>query len=136
MTRSLPASEFAIHCGIAKVLRMLAAPGVIWTHFPAGEIRDARTGAKLKHMGVRAGVADFIVIIPTPSDRPLLGFLEVKTERGRLSPAQELFRDDVAAAGCLHSVARSIDEGLNVLGRWGALTRRAQTRRDEERRRA
>jgi hypothetical protein len=43
---------------------MLARPGVLWSHFPSGESRDARTGAKLKHMGLQPGWPDFIIIVP------------------------------------------------------------------------
>lgn len=128
-------SEFQIHCGVADALRMLARPGVLWSHFPSGESRDARTGAKLKHMGLQPGWPDFIIIVPgdDPWSRPRICFLELKTIRGRLSQTQQEFRDNAVAVGCRHSVARSVDEAVEVLSRWGAI-RRAESRRDEERR--
>jgi hypothetical protein len=128
-------SEFQIHCGVADALRMLARPGVLWSHFPSGESRDARTGAKLKHMGLQPGWPDFIIIVPgdDPWAASHICFLELKTIRGRLSPSQQEFRDNAVAVGCLHSVARSVDEAVEVLSRWGAI-RRAESRRDEERR--
>jgi hypothetical protein len=113
---------------------MLAQPGVLWTHFPSGESRDARTGAKLKHMGLQPGWPDFIIIVPgLPFSVSRICFLELKTIRGRLSPSQQEFRDNAVNIGCLHSVARSVDEAIEVLSRWGAI-RRAESRRDEERR--
>jgi hypothetical protein len=73
-------SEFQIHCGVADALRMLARPGVLWTHFPSGESRDARTGAKLKHMGLQPGWPDFIIIVPgdDPWSRSRICFLELE----------------------------------------------------------
>jgi hypothetical protein len=126
-------SELQIHCGVADALRMLARPGVLWSHFPSGESRDARTGAKLKHMGLQPGWPDFIIIVPDYPWGNRTCFLELKTIRGRLSPSQQEFRDNAVAVGCLHSVARSVDEAVEVLSRWGAI-RRAESRRDEERR--
>jgi hypothetical protein len=137
MTDPRSPSEFQIHCGVADALRMLARPDVLWSHFPSGESRDARTGAKLKHMGLQPGWPDFIIIVPgDPWDlhRPqVCCFLELKTIRGRLSPSQQEFRDNAVAVGCLHSVARSVDEAVEVLSRWGAI-RRAESGRDEDRR--
>jgi hypothetical protein len=41
----------------AKLLRTHAAPEWRWSHFPAGEARDARTGARLKAMDLQRGCA-------------------------------------------------------------------------------
>lgn len=121
MTDPRSPSEFQIHCGVADALRMLARPGVLWTHFPSGESRDARTGAKLKHMGLQPGWADFIIIVPRLPCLPLICFLELKSDSGRMEQSQKEFRDSALSAGCVHSVARSVDEATYVLSQWGAI---------------
>jgi hypothetical protein len=135
MTDPRSPSEFQIHCGVADALRMLAKPGVLWSHFPSGESRDARTGAKLKHMGLQPGWPDFIIIVPDnpPWERPFTCFLELKSDSGRLEKSQKAFRDNAVSAGCVHDVARSVDEAIEILSRWGVI-RRAESRHDDERR--
>ena len=76
-------NELQIHMSVAAHLRARARPGVWWSHFPAGELRDERTAHKLKQMGTKPGVPDVLLLI---SGR-LYG-LELKRHDGRLSPEQ------------------------------------------------
>jgi hypothetical protein len=48
-------------------------------------------------------------------------YLELKSRKGRLSPAQLEFRAACLAAGALYAVARSTDEAIEVLRSWGAV---------------
>jgi hypothetical protein len=48
--------ERELQCGLAEYLRWRAYPDVWWTCFPAGERRDASTGALLQRMGLKAGI--------------------------------------------------------------------------------
>lgn len=50
---------------VAKILRDHALPEWQWTHIAHGEVRDIRTAAKLKAMGVRKGWPDFILVPPS-----------------------------------------------------------------------
>jgi len=62
-----------------------------WTHFPAGELRDKRTAAKFKAMGLQPGWPDFLLVAPASVDRPggLVHMLELKRRGEELNDAQE-----------------------------------------------
>lgn len=113
MTRSYP--EFKLTVAIADFLKvawpitMLPA-----SHFPAGENRDARTGAKLKAMGTAPGWPDFIINLPGGR----VGYIEVKADKGRLSPDQAAFRDAVVMNGARWALCRSVDEVQSTLNVW------------------
>jgi hypothetical protein len=109
--------EIALHMAVADVLRRFARPDWRWSHFPAGEHRDVRTASKLKQMGVQRGWPDFVLF--DPSGR--LHALELKRQGEDLTDDQEDFQTWCIAHGVRHSVARTSDEALEVLGAWGAL---------------
>ena len=75
-----------------------------------GGPRGARRQAILVGMGVHPGFADLIVLC----DGRVL-FLELKSLKGRLSPAQEAFRDAVLAQGFGWALVRSLDDALGAL---------------------
>ena len=112
-----PPKEIALHMAVADVLRRFARPDWRWSHFPAGEHRDVRTAAKLKAMGVQRGWPDFVLFDPTGR----LHALELKRQGETLSEEQSEFQLWCIARGVPHSVNRSVDEALEVLGAWGAL---------------
>ena len=114
--------ELSLQCAVADLLRLNAAPGVIWTHPPNGEHRSKRTGAKLKRMGVRAGAPDFIIILPTGH----VACLELKAPKGALSQAQRVWRDDCWRIGVPYSVATTLHDAQDILTAWGAIGRPAQ----------
>ena len=109
--------ERDLHSYTADLLRFTAAPGVLWLHIPNGEQRSARTGAKLKRMGVLAGAADFLVVV-----RGQAHFLELKTPKGRQSVAQLSFRTCATGAGSRYAIARSPEEVRNTLEGWAAVS--------------
>lgn len=135
------ALERQIHLGVVQLLKLNAAPGVIWFHCANERRTTPKEGAFLKRMGVLAGVADFCLLIPPCArqsnsyadytmqnplgivDRQPVkpAFLELKRPGGRLSAAQEQFRDDVTAIGCLWALAYSTDQAAEYLRSWGAL---------------
>ena len=78
--------EIRLHLDVARVLREHCLPEWVWFHVPNGERRDVRTGARLKLMGVRPGVPDFLLISPYGSVR----LLELKRPLETLSDAQRL----------------------------------------------
>jgi len=69
-------------------------------------------------MGVHAGFADLIVLC----DGRVL-FLELKSLKGRLSPAQEAFRDTMLAQGFGWALVRSLDDALGALADHGFTSR-------------
>ncbi len=75
---------------------------------PNGGRRDAVTGARLKAEGALAGVADLILLMPSRTYGALL--IEMKTPRGRQSPAQREWAEAVTADGrYLYLVCRSLE---------------------------
>jgi len=103
---------------VADALRIAAVPGWLWSHFPAGEERDKRVGAKLKRMGLKPGWPDFLLISPEGMHH----WLELKRGvRGTLKPDQVDFAQHMLARDVPWAVARSFDEAVTVLTRWGAL---------------
>jgi hypothetical protein len=80
--------------------------------------RGAKRQAIMVGMGVHQGFADLIVLC----DCRVL-FLELKSLKGRLSPAQEAFRDAVLAQGFGWALVRSLDDALGALADHGFTTR-------------
>jgi hypothetical protein len=132
--------ERQIHLGVVQLLKLNAAPGLVWFHVANERRTTEREGAFLKCMGVRAGVADFCLYIPRLVEEEIVAnnialpyktiyrhevtipaFLEIKRPGGRLSASQEQFRDDVTAIGCLWGLAYSTDAAAKLLKSWGAL---------------
>jgi hypothetical protein len=109
--------EIALQMQVAALLRKHAKPLWRWSHFPAGERRDARTSAKLRAMGLRKGFPDFILISP----QGVFHGIELKRRGGVLSEEQKDFQTWAIARGVPHSVAQSMDDVRAVLEHWGAL---------------
>jgi len=107
---------------IVQALRFVLPRGAIVHHsvneVTAGDRRAKTRQAILVGMGVHPGFSDLIVL----SEGRVL-FLEVKSETGRLSPAQETFRDDVQAQGFAWALVRSVDDALAALADHGFVTR-------------
>lgn len=110
-------SELDLQIFTAQLLKLSAADKVIWFAVPNGEYRSKRTGAKLKRMGVRAGVADFALTLPGGQS----AYLELKSQKGRLSPSQKDFKRDCEAAGAYFAVADSPEQVEGVLRAWRAI---------------
>ena len=110
-------TELALQKFAATLLRLNAAPDVIWFHPPNGEARSARTGGKLKAMGVKPGVPDLVIVCPGGRVR----FLELKSPKGSLSMHQRAFRTFCEFNGAPYEVATTPDEVMSILQSWGAL---------------
>jgi hypothetical protein len=109
-------TEFQVHTAVVSHLRVRAKPDVLFLHCANGERRDARTAAKLKHMGVLAGAADLLLW-----HRGNSFALELKRPGGRLSDAQREFAARFADAGGHVAVAEGVDAALAALAGWGLL---------------
>jgi hypothetical protein len=110
--------EFEIQIALVSHVQLRATPGLAWTATANGELRDPAVGAKLKRMGVKAGVPDLYFAAPglTPF------WLELKTADGRLSEAQKEFIPALRAAGAVVHVAHGLDEALAILESEGAIS--------------
>lgn len=91
-----------------------AAPGLLFFHPANGGARSKVEGAVLKAMGVKAGVPDFVILLPNAG----VAFIELKAGKGVLSPPQKQWRDDLRARGYLWAEARSIEEVEDLLTTW------------------
>lgn len=109
---------------VADVLRRYAKPDWRWSHFPAGEHRDVRTGAKLRAMGLQKGWPDFMLFDPIGR----LHALELKREGEGLTDEQREFLEWCFDHAVPHWVARTTDEAMSVLSNWGVLKIRPAAR--------
>lgn len=116
LAKSRLKEEEAIHRAVVELLQVSAVPGVAWTHMPAGEVRPISTGKKLKAMGTKPGWPDIILV----KGGHFYG-LELKTEDGRLSPAQVAAHEALAAAGATVAVAYGLDQSIEILKGWGLI---------------
>lgn len=116
--------EFRIHCCIVDLLTFRQHPDLIWWHTPNGENRSPITGARLKRMGVRRGMADLCFILPDGRG----ALMEVKAGKAPLNPEQKLLERQCQRLGIPHAVVRSSFEAEAVLSSWGALRERRTAR--------
>lgn len=114
-----PAREEDLQRYTVQLLKLCAVRSLVWFAVPNGEARSKVTGARLKGLGVRPGVADFAMTLPGGKS----AYLELKTPTGRPSPEQRVFRADAEAAGALYAIARTPEEVESTLAAWGALRR-------------
>ncbi|WP_420587970.1 VRR-NUC domain-containing protein [Marivita sp.] len=114
--------EADLQRAVVTALRFALPKGAI-IHHCANEVteagpRGAKRQAILVGMGVHPGFADLVILC---AGRVL--FLELKSLKGRLSPAQEAFRDSVNAQGFGWALVRSLDDALGALADHGFTTR-------------
>lgn len=89
---------------------------LIWCHVPNGELRDKRTAAKLKLMGVKPGVPDFLFFTEPRTA------IEMKRAdgKGRLSKEQKAWRDSLEGCGwkwfCCEGEAAALEIIKKVYG--------------------
>jgi hypothetical protein len=115
--KPLGPKEVAIHGAIVDALRRFGKSDWAWSHFPAGELRGSATGAKLKRLGLQPGWPDLILVAPGGRFHAL----EIKRAGGVVSDDQQAFLIWCSANDVPNAIVRTVDEALDVLGRWGAL---------------
>ena len=107
-----------------QVRQYLTAQGIDSVHFANGAVLAGDAAArgkqmsKLKAAGMVKGAADLILF-----DRRFVrrvGFMEVKTESGRVSPDQIRFGELATCVwGIPYAVVRSLDDARETLDEWG-----------------
>lgn len=80
---------------------------------PNGGRRDPVTGARLKAEGVVAGVADLLLLIPRGDKHGMC--IEMKTKKGRQSPAQKEWHAKVEAFGYDYQVCRTFEDFVQII---------------------
>ena len=103
--------EYALSVAVADYLRAALPPEVLWFHVPNGEHRSKITGARLKRMGVRPGVADLCIAwrgTLAENYAASVLWIELKSPKGRQSTEQAIFHFDAVRAGHDYVTARSV----------------------------
>ena len=118
--------EADLQRAVVTALRF-ALPKSAIIHHCANEVteagpRGAKRQAILVGMGVHPGFADLMVLCAGQ-----ILFLELKSLKGRLSPAQEAFRDAMKAQGFGWALVQSLDDALGALADHGFTTRVVST---------
>ena len=104
----------------ASVFQWAAVKSAAWPelkhmfHVPNGEQRDARTGARLKRMGVKRGVSDILLLVPRGEWHGLCVELKRRTG-GRLSREQEEFLQFESAQGYRCAVAYGWEDAARII---------------------
>jgi hypothetical protein len=119
--------ESTFQITLVALLRWALRPDVLMRHTPNGEHRDRRIGAKLRAMGVLAGVADlqfdFAEIDELGRKCRCVLHLELKRFGGRQTAEQAAFQLAVKLLGDEYHVVHSVDEAIAILGERGLLRR-------------
>ena len=108
--------EDALQRSVVELLQYLENQKRL-TYFavPNGGYRSKTEAAILKGLGVRAGVADLIIIGPLGK----VYALELKSRNGETSPEQDEFAERVCRLGGEFAIERDLD-GVNLqLKAWG-----------------
>lgn len=108
-------TESDIQIAVMQHLRIRAREAVAF-HVPNGGARSKAEAGRFKAEGVEAGIPDVCILF-----RGRFYCLELKTSRGRLSPAQAAMHDRLRAAGANVAVAFGLDAALAQLEAWGLL---------------
>lgn len=107
-------SEDQLQITVARFLKIVA-PDLVFYAVPNGGFRNVREAAKLKAMGVKAGVADLAVVLPDLR----AAFIELKTATGRVNANQAEFQSTCDRLGIPYAVCRSVDDVAATLKGWG-----------------
>ena len=114
-------------------IRARRAPGLVAWHTPNGaQLGGKRNlkgiaiqGARLKGLGVRAGVADIIAV-----HAGRIYALELKAPGGRATESQLEFIAEIEREGGYTCIAEGLDRAIAVLEAWGLLRGRAAPGKD------
>lgn len=113
----LEPSEHKIQVALIDYLAIAGRRDLHWFAIPNQSNRHIHNAAKMKAEGVRAGSPDLVFMLPDGR----VAWLEMKTRKGQLSPAQKAFRDKAKSLNHLWALARSVDEAIPILTQWGVL---------------
>ena len=104
----------------AEIVKYLQSEGVFSHSIPNEAYgRSVVAQMQLVSMGMRPGAADLVVWFPaTPKGEGVtVGYLEVKTAKGKQSPSQVKFQKRCEKAGVFYAVVRSVEDVEKILRR-------------------
>jgi hypothetical protein len=109
-----PPFERDVHIALVELLSQALAPGWMYTHIPNGELRDKKTAAILKTMGVRPGWPDFI-FVGRFCGAAYVFFLELKRKGEVRSTAQCLVGEHLMRSGCGYHWTDDLRDAVGTL---------------------
>jgi hypothetical protein len=110
-------SEHSIQASLIRQLAYSIRPEVVRFAIPNGGLRNFKVAQKLKAEGVLPGIPDLGFAVEDGK----ACWLELKTDKGRLSDAQMGIRFKLEALGHRWALARSVEEAMGHLKEWGIL---------------
>ncbi|MBT9136086.1 MAG: hypothetical protein DDT34_01159 [Firmicutes bacterium] len=115
--RKTPEDDLQMECAkIVAGLEVACHDLAFMFHTPNGGARCKRTRGRLKAMGTRPGVPDWL--LPLPSGRYIGLAIEMKSPSGALSKDQKVWLSRLADAGYLTGTARTTEEFTALLFRY------------------
>lgn len=106
-------SEESIQKTVMEWVRLHPLLSKVIFHIPNEGRRTWRFGKLLKLMGMRAGVSDLFVGLARHGYHG--AWIELKSSKGILTPAQKGFMRDMAAQGYYVRACWSVDEAIQVI---------------------
>jgi hypothetical protein len=82
-------------------------------HFPNEGKRSLRYGAFMKSLGMRKGVSDLFIAIPSHGFGG--AWIELKSENGKLSSEQQVFLNDMKAQNYFTNVCYSTNDAIQII---------------------
>ena len=119
MTFTSPVSEDDLQRQVILMLKKSLPIGTLYHHSPNEGVRKVQFKMKLKSMGTRFGWPDLEIFAPaheTITYKNETLFIELKLNKGKLSPNQVSIRDSLISAGFPWALCRSVEEVETFLG--------------------
>lgn len=110
-------SEHKLQAALMNELQYRLRPELVSYAIPNGGLRNVRVAQMLKAEGLRPGMPD----LGFAMEYGRSNWIEMKTGSGRLSDMQIGIRTKLEKLGHGWALARSVDEALEHLSKWGAL---------------
>jgi hypothetical protein len=112
-----PLSEHKLQATLISELVYKLRPEIVRCAIPNGGLRNVRVAQMLKAEGLQPGMPDLCFAM----EGGRTNWIELKTNKGALSDYQWGIRRKLEALGHNWALARSVEEALEHLEKWGAL---------------
>ena len=111
--------EQALQRAVCRFLDVALIRGqALYFHPANGGLRSKAEAGIMTRLGVKPGVPDLCIIWSSAGQPAHVGFIELKSARGKPSPAQVAFGAACQAVQAPCEVARSLDDVQAILARW------------------
>ena len=113
MTFISPASEDDLQRQVILMLKNRLLSNTLYHHSPNEGVRKVQFKMKLKSMGTRFGWPDLEIFAPaheTITSKNETLFVELKLNKGKLSPNQVSIRDSLISAGFPWALCRYVED--------------------------